>query len=114
MHSRHKEQHVLRHLAAQPDVLKLLLCPQFSLWLGLVLYRAKEKHSLFLGPAGHPSGDWPEHSSPASEDSLHLSVPRPESRAVTCKWLFPSLPKVSPDPPRGQADAPARAWLNHE
>ena len=105
---------MLRHLAAQPDVLKLLLCPQFSLWLGLVLCRAKEKHSLSWAQlATHPSGDWPEHSSPASEDCLHLSVPRLESRAVTCKWLFASLPKVSPKPLRGQADAPARMWLNH-
>lgn len=36
------------------------------------------------GPAVHPSGDWPEHSNLASEDSLHLSIPQLESRIQGC------------------------------
>lgn len=115
MHSRHKEQHVLRHLAAQPDVLKLLLCPQFCLWLGLVLFRAKEKHSLSRAQPSTPLETGQNiPARPLRILSICLSHSwNPESRAVTFKWLFASLPEVSPKPLRRQADAPARVWLNH-
>ena len=102
VHSRHQEQHVLRHLGRkEPDVFKLFLCLQFSLWLSLVLSQGKERHNLFLGWAGCPPG-WPECSSLAFEDSLRLSVLWPESKAVACKWLFASLPAVSPVPLTGR------------